>query len=642
MASGTPEARFAIVLDDNVSESAGAASEALLELRNQVQGGEQRVREMSGALRRLRGSTEEVKSAKAQLTAMIASEKEKISAANLEMLKSGATYDKVAEQAKALAKKKEELAKNDAKRRDDMRKASEELKRNSTENAKALGDVNKAALAAAASIVAIAVAVGAVVLAFARFAFGAANAARSANLLREAAAGSRANAAALGSQVDDLARRVPTAKAALNELAVSMAKNGLQGQTLVDTFNAVGQASAALGDDAGNKLRELVDRGRLSKTFVVNPLELQGTGLHFDDIATELSKSMGVGIEKAREALFNGQVKLGDGAAALRKAVERRFGDINFRKMLDLDVIAAKLKERFDALTSKINLEPLLRGLEKMASIFDESTVTGAALQQLVGYLGTGLGVAVEKSAPIVKKFFQGMIIATLRSGIAVLTLRKQFRETFGDKKLLGNIDVFNAALTVGSVIVYSMVAALVVGAAAVAAIGAAFGFVKERVDNTIQGLKDFGKIFNPDDWAVIGLSMLEGIGRGIESGTNALIKSVKGLATKAKNAFKDALGIRSPSSVFRDEGGKPIAAGVVEGIDDGAPAVQRAADKMAPTPSGGGNARGGGLVIHVPIVINAGSAQAAKEMAADPNVRQQLTKLIEDVLVSAGVPVPG
>jgi hypothetical protein len=45
---------------------------------------------------------------------------------------------------------------------------------------------------------------------------------------------------------------------------------------------------------------------------------------------------MHVGVEQAKQALFEGRVKLADGAAALRAAVEKKFGGVNLRQMLSL------------------------------------------------------------------------------------------------------------------------------------------------------------------------------------------------------------------------------------------------------------------------------------------------------------------
>ena len=364
---GANQATLSINLEDHVSESAESMADSVEALRDRIAGSEDAIKEMGGALRRLRGTSDEVKTAKGELVAKLQAEKDKISAANLALLKQGTTYDKLSAQTRKLTKDREDLkkktdkdAESKAKDRADAMSAAirtaggpvaslkeklETLRAVTGDSSGAMGLATLAAAGLAAAVIAVAAAAAAGVLALGKLIIAGANAARTANLMREAAAGSASNATALGTQVDALADKIPTARGALNDLAISLAKSGVQGQTLVDTFNAVGQASAALGEDAGAKLRELVERGRLTQRLQVNPLELQGTGVQFEDIAKALAKNLKVGVNDARAALFEGRVKLADGAKALRDAVEQKFAGINLRRMLDLNVIAEKFQE---------------------------------------------------------------------------------------------------------------------------------------------------------------------------------------------------------------------------------------------------------------------------------------------------------
>lgn len=645
MAKGD-EAKFSVVLDDEVSDSAENAARAVEALQRRMESGESAVKEMSAALRRLRGNTDEVKQAKAQLTARINAEKSAISSSQLAMLKHGDAAKKLAERTKLLAKQKEEAKERTkalgaavgaaggpvASLKDKIGSLGEML--GGAGGASSLMALGIAGLIAA--VVALTVAAGAAVVALAKFAFTSANAQRSANLMREAAAGSAANATALGTQVDALARKVPTAKAALNELAISLAKGGIQGQALVDTFNAVGQASAALGDDAGAKLRELVDRGRLSKRFVVNPMELQGSGLQFDDIAAELAVKMKKGIGEARKALFEGRVSLGDGAAAMRAAVEKKFGGINLRRMLDINVIFDKVRERFDSLTSGINIEPLSRAFETIFSIFDDETVTGDTLKQLIGMFGNGLGSAAESTAPIIKKFFQGIIIESLKVGIAVLKLRNWFKATF-DLSSLKGINWLNIALKTGRILVSSFAIGFAALVAITAAAIAPFVYIGVKIGEVIKGFYDLWQEMKTIDWAATGQALVDGFIGGIKSGMDRVKGAVKDLGGAAKNALKDALGIHSPSKVFAELGAN-TAEGYKQGVDGGAPAAAKALDSMAEQPSKGGAGRGS-TTISIPITINVdGGGDAAKALSS-PSFLAQLVKAIEDGLVAGGVP---
>lgn len=94
----------------------------------------------------------------------------------------------------------------------------------------------------------------------------------------------------------------------------------------------------------------------------------------------------------------------------------------------------------------------------------------------------------------------------------------------------------------------------------------------KLRIENAKKQATDA-----KEEYYKVGGNMVEGIAKGAEDGewtlTGALKKTVKaGLA-----AAKKALGIESPSKVFRKEVGRQIPAGEALGIEDGTPSVVKA-----------------------------------------------------------------
>ena len=94
----------------------------------------------------------------------------------------------------------------------------------------------------------------------------------------------------------------------------------------------------------------------------------------------------------------------------------------------------------------------------------------------------------------------------------------------------------------------------------------------KARIDNAKKQATDA-----KNEYYKVGGNMVEGMAKGAEDGewtlTGALKKTVKaGLA-----AAKKALGIESPSKVFRKEVGRQIPAGEALGIEDGTPSVVKA-----------------------------------------------------------------
>lgn len=658
MATGNEQAKFSVVLDDQVSDPADEAARAVEALRERMASGERSVKEMSAALRRLKGSSEEVTKAKEQLKAKINAEKDSLSASQLAMLKMADTTKKATEKTKELAKQKgvakeksESLKHSTKNLGGELDKLKEQTGEGSAAMEKLAGVLSGAILGA---IAAAGAAIVGLAYGLARFITLGANAARSTNLMREAFGGSAANGAALGSQIDLLARKVPTAKKELDALAGSLLKSGLEGQTFVDALNAISQANAALGDDAGGKLRELLERGKITKRFSIQGLgngfdELQGTGIQRDDVAAELAKSLKVSISEARAALAEGRVKLGDGAAAMRAAIEKKFGGLNLRKMLDLNVMSEKLKERFDSLTNKVDIEPLLRGFAKLGEIFDENTVTGASLKQLVTIMGDGFAKAVEASAPVVKKFIQGLIIGALQAGIAFLQLRNYLRRTFGDSEVLKNIDLLQTALLTGKVVVTAfalgvgaLVAAVVLGVQGVYAFGEAVAGIGTRVWDAFKAFSDFQSQILNLDWLGLGKSVIDGLISGLTAGVDKLGSAVKQIAEKVKGGFKDALQIHSPSKVFAGYGRNTVE-GYQEGIESKTPDAAKALDAMAEKPAAGASTKAGGganVVVHMPVEISVPAGEDVAKTLTDPSFLQQLTKALEDVLINAGVPV--
>lgn len=81
--------------------------------------------------------------------------------------------------------------------------------------------------------------------------------------------------------------------------------------------------------------------------------------------------------------------------------------------------------------------------------------------------------------------------------------------------------------------------------------------------DNIINGISSL-----PGRMVSIGSNIIHGIISGITSAAGSLFSTMQNIASRALNAAKGALGIHSPSTVFRDMVGKMIPAGVTVGIE--------------------------------------------------------------------------
>lgn len=88
---------------------------------------------------------------------------------------------------------------------------------------------------------------------------------------------------------------------------------------------------------------------------------------------------------------------------------------------------------------------------------------------------------------------------------------------------------------------------------------------------------KSLGEAFKNIQWSELGLDIINGIIEGVKNAAKNLAKSVVDTAKNALNGVKNFLGIKSPSTVMRDQVGQMIGAGMAEGIADSAKKVNAA-----------------------------------------------------------------
>lgn len=86
---------------------------------------------------------------------------------------------------------------------------------------------------------------------------------------------------------------------------------------------------------------------------------------------------------------------------------------------------------------------------------------------------------------------------------------------------------------------------------------------LKNLFTSAFDGIKEK---FN--DAANVGLNIVKGIWEGIKNAKDWIVGKVKSFASGILDGMKNALGIHSPSTVFRDQVGKQVAAGIAVGIE--------------------------------------------------------------------------
>jgi hypothetical protein len=648
-------ASYGINFDSNAKQVGEEGATALEQLRKQVESSTEAIKGHNDVLKRLKGSSDEVKRVREELKAKVDAERLAISKATLELQKAGTTYEKLTAQHK---KFDEETKKNSAER---LRKQTDALKgalnavggpaNDVTSKISGLTDVVAGAdgamgalaigsVAAVAAFLALGAGIVFATVKLATWVLETGNALRTLNLTRIAMTGSEADAKALGNQIEVLGKKVPTTREQLNDMGNDLTRAGLGGQTLVDTLNAAAQASAGLDAAAGNKVADFIKRGKLTGRFSLGQFETQGLGVQFGDVSAALAKNTKSSVQEAAQALIEGRVTLGDGAKALRDTFEKRFAGVNLAKMLDLDVIKTKIRETLGSLTKDIDLKPVLEAFSELAHMLDSSTETGADLKLLLEGFGKAFVDGVTAAKPLVKGFLEGLILASLDLYDAWLTLQLQFKDTFGDTSLLDNVDLLSTGVTAAKIAVFGFVgvlallgattllamAPMLILAASIYGVYRAIKAVWDVAKGASDALVDFGKS--------AGEALGKGDGKGVASAAVTYGQKLKSLLPGFAGGLKEV-----PSDDFAarlHKGERVLTADEAAHYNA---LVEGASGMSSSSSAANDNAGGGGVHIEnltIPITIQGGDGVDAEGLASV--VRRELVKALEIVLRSRGL----
>ena len=99
-------------------------------------------------------------------------------------------------------------------------------------------------------------------------------------------------------------------------------------------------------------------------------------------------------------------------------------------------------------------------------------------------------------------------------------------------------------------------------GSAVSSGVHSVIGFFRNLPSNIRGALGSMGSLLMS-----AGRDVVAGLGNGIKNAMSGLLDTVRNMGSQIANAAKSALGIHSPSRVFRDEVGRQVVAGLAEGI---------------------------------------------------------------------------
>lgn len=642
MAENNTSASLEIHFEDDISASALTAAKQLEKLRDAMTADTKAISAMQTAMKRLKAGGMESGAAYQALNGKLKEHKARLGDAQNEYLKLGGgllSTNKPAKEFKSnLTKWKEELAK---------------LPGPLGGVANKIGMLQKLLTAKRLVLIGTAVAILAVVYAFVKLSAAAINAtiqltkygiaqreARRDEMLRlEALTKMRSrftmtfgikpgNAKEMQSAIDKVTASVPLAREQVEKYNEQLYKMGLRGAQQAAALEAVATKASALGDEAA--------QGTMGWAAAIN--------------------------------MTGGSVR------KLADDVKARFGGIVAKQMLSSEVQARKLEESYGYLFSGLDVEPLLKAKASVNALFSASTESGKALKSLLTSIIQPMVNAFTAAQPLIKRFFQGLILSGLEIGIVFLKIRKVFRRVFGPDTTK-DIDLTETALAAGRTAVYLLIGVFmllgsialpILGSLAVAVWGLAAPFLlpiaaiaaltyamakftEFIIDNwdtgwtilkeTVLGVwDDFLNI----DWAGLGTGIISGIVSGITTSASAVSDAVTNVAKDAWGSFKSVLRIQSPSKVFADLGAA-IPAGVEQGIEQNAGGAESAASGMvnAPPAGGGGGGRAGGAQITIEVGGVVVTAQGGDAKAIAGSIRTELEQVFEQLALQLGAAIP-
>lgn len=618
-----PSATFALNLKDDTSGAAERAAGALEDLQSKIDVDTKALREMQKAMRRLKGDTSVSGRVFNDLKDKIAAQKATVAQAQARYVELGGTFTKTVRETAEVASVATEatdrfggLTKQVGSLGGRLGGVSGKVGGLGSRLAALGGPIGLAGASVAllaAGFVALTAAVGAATIALARYGVAQSNARRAEllhleglSLLPRMYGMARASGEQMQTAIDRVSDSTSLGRTELARYGDQLSRMGLRGRALEEGLGAVGIAATAAGDRGAAFARRWITAAAM-------------TGRSVEDAAAQ---------------------------------IEARFGPLARRVMLDWDVQLQKLRQNFTRLFDGLRIEGFLTALQGITSQLSQSTVTGRALKQVMESMLQPLIDVVASSGPFVTGFIQGLVIETQRLTIMVLRLRLWLLRTFGlDTDILGGMDALQAGTTTARIAFATMIGvvatltlttaalAVALGVVAVSAIILASPFIllAAVLAGAIYAGFQLVRWWQAQDWAGLATSLIDGLVNGLQGGVRRVTDAVRGLATSARGAFENALGIQSPSRVFA-ELGEQLPRGLAVGIEAESPTAQGAAEDMVRAPGATGAAAGGATISIGDVHIHVASDEP-EEMANA--FREKLAEILEGLSIEMGGEVP-
>lgn len=164
---------------------------------------------------------------------------------------------------------------------------------------------------------------------------------------------------------------------------------------------------------------------------------------------------------------------------------------------------------------------------------------------------------------------------------------------------------------------------------------------VVNRVIDTVRGIRDrvTGGLSGIGSWLLsAGGDLVRGFVNGITGGIGRAVSAAVSVAQSAVNAAKNALGIHSPSRVFRDEVGDQTVAGLVLALKAGRRVVARTTAGLADSMLEAWHPDALGVTIGAPAITGTPAAGGVGAAAAVYNITVEAAALTDPVAIGRAV----
>ena len=433
--------------------------------------------------------------------------------------------------------------------------------------------------------------------------------------------------------IDELGDKLGQTRAQLAPVVQSFVTLGITGKEQLEGLTTAAASAGAMAEGGAEKFAALFGQvnaaaetgSKLTIPYKKLEKQLAGVGLNIGDLA----RQMGISQEALTKGLKAGTIDASKFGDALTSAASDKGAGALAKQGRSLSNIWAKFQENIMKLFEEVDVGPFLDQVKDLFDIFGQGKASGQALTAGIGGFFKGVFATATKVVPMVKHFFLDLVILGLRAYIALKPIAKWFLDLRNNATVMSVLSFALAGLgkvalvLAGAVAVVVGIFVVMTAAAGVVAAGlwTLIGVVSNVAVSILQFLGDL-----PVKALQFGKDFVAGLVSGITGSAGAVVDAVKGLADGAKNAFKNVLGIHSPSKVMAQMGAF-AGQGVAQGLDSSAPDVHGAASDLggmaaSGAASGIGSSGGGkgGVTVNVEpgAIVIQGAGKGADELTEE------------------------